>query len=124
MPLFDRETGVVHREIASYWLERYDISGHLARNARSLVKPLRGKIHIVVGTADTFYLDKAVRLLQETVTPLGYEPRITYLTNRTHFNLFDGGLRTRIAAQMYDIARPGDKWKPTVAPDPATELVK
>ena len=124
MPLFDRETGVVHREIANYWLDRYDISRYLARNARALVKPLRRKIHIVVGTADTFYLDKAVRLLQETVTPLGYEPRITYLANRTHFDLFNGGLRTRIAAQMYDIARPRNKWKPTGAPDPATELVK
>ena len=124
MPLFDRETGVVHREIANYWLERYDISRYLARNARALVKPLRRKIHIVVGAADTFYLDKAVRLLQETITPLGYEPRITYLANRTHFDLFEGGLGTRIAAQMYDVARPRDRWKPTVAPDPATELAK
>lgn len=124
MPLFDRATGAIHREIASYWLERYDISRLLARNARTLVKPLRGKIRIIVGTADTFYLEKAVRLLEETITPLGYEPKITYLENRTHFDLFEGGVIARMTAQMYAVARPRHRWTSTATLDPSTELVR
>ena len=79
MQLFDHQTGVVHREVADYWLQHYDISRILANNARTLVRHLKGKIHIIVGTADTFYLDDPVRLLQTAVTPLGYDAKITFL---------------------------------------------
>lgn len=124
MPLFDRETGVVHRDVAEYWLQHYDISRILTTNARKLVAHLRGKIHVIVGTADTFYLNGPVRLLETAIAPLGYEAKITFLSGRTHFDLFDGGLMTRIAAQMYGAARPSHRWKPRTQPDPATELVK
>jgi Putative esterase len=124
MQLFDRETGLVYREIADYWLQHYDISRILTSNARGLVRQLRGKIHIIVGTADTFYLNGAVRLLQDAIASLGYDAKITFLSGRTHFDLFDGGLMTRIAGQMYETARPGRGWKPSTPPDPASELTK
>jgi len=124
MQLFDHQTGVIHREVADYWLQHYDISRILANNARTLVTHLKGKIHIIVGTADTFYLDDPVRLLQTAVTPLGYDAKITFLSGRSHFDLFEGGLMTRIAAQMYDAARPGHSWKSSKPPDPATELAR
>lgn len=124
MPLFDRATGAVDQEVARHWLEHYDISRLLARHAGTLVKTLRGKIRIIVGTADNFYLDESVRRLDETITPLGYEPKITYLANRTHFDLFEGGLITRIITQMYDVARPRHKWRSTASVEPSSELVK
>jgi S-formylglutathione hydrolase FrmB len=124
LELFDRQTGLIHREVADYWLEHYDISRILTNNAKRLVKQLRGKIHIVVGTADTFYLDDPVRLMQTAITPLGYQAKFTFLAGRTHFDLFSGGLMTRIGTEMYDVARPGHTWKTKVAPDPATELAK
>jgi hypothetical protein len=52
MPLFDRDSGVVNREVADYWLQHYDISRILTSKARELVGDLRGKIHVIVGTAD------------------------------------------------------------------------
>jgi Putative esterase len=124
MPLFDRDTGVVNREVADYWLQHYDISRILTSKARELVGDLRGKIHIIVGTADTFYLNEPVQLLQTAIAPLGYDAKITLLSGRTHFDLFNGGLMTRIAAQMYETARPGRRWTPSTPPDPATELAK
>lgn len=122
-PMFDRTTGEIHREIADYWLKHYDIARILVDNAKQLAPELKGKIHIIVGTADTFYLDGPVHLLQKRIANLGYGGKFTYLPDRTHFDLYDGGLEIRIAQQMYEVARPGNHWKPTQAPSAATELV-
>jgi hypothetical protein len=122
MPMFDRYSGTIHRNVADYWLAHYDISRILRQHAKQLVPRLRGKIHIIVGTADTFYLDGAVHLLEQTITPLGYDPKITYLEGRTHMDLYEGGLEQRIAEQMYNSARPGNHWKPNVVPNRATQI--
>jgi hypothetical protein len=124
MPMFDRSTGNIHHEIAEYWIKHFDIDHILITNAEQLVPVLKDKIHIVVGTADTFYLDGPVHLLQKATTPLGYNGHFTYLEGRSHFDLYKGGLESRIAKQMYDVARPGNTWKPKQTPDPATELSK
>ena len=123
-PMFDRTTGEIHRDVADYWLKRYDIARILTVNAKLLVPELKNKIHIIVGTADTFYLDGPVHLLQKRIADLGYNAKFTYLPGRTHFDLYDGGLEIRIAQQMYDVARPGNHWKPAQAPSAATELAK
>lgn len=122
MPMFDRQTGAIHREVADYWLAHYDISLILTQGAKQLVPELRGKIHIIVGTADTFYLDGAVHLLEQAITPLGYQAKITYLEGRTHMDLYQGGLEKQIAEQMYNTARPGNHWAPRTAPDPDTRI--
>ena len=124
MPMFDRHSGTIHRDVADYWLAHYDISRILTQHAKQLVPQLRGKIHIIVGTADTFYLDGAVHLLDQTITPLGYNPKITYLKGRTHMDLYEGGLEQRIAEQMYSSARPGNHWKPNTVPDRATQIAQ
>jgi Putative esterase len=124
MPMFDRQTGAIHHDVAQYWLDHYDISHILTSHAPQLAPLLKGKIHIVVGTVDTFYLDGAVHLLQQAIEPLGYNAKITFLAGRNHSDLYKGGLETRMAEQMYDVARPKNTWKPKVAPDPATELAK
>jgi hypothetical protein len=124
MPMFDRQTGTIHRDVADYWLAHYDLSRILTQNAKQLVPQLRGKIHVIVGTADTFYLDGAVHLLEQAILPLGYKAKITYLEGRTHMDLYKGGLEERMAAQMYNTARPGNHWNPKVAPDPATQIAQ
>ena len=124
MPMFDRTTGEIHRDVADYWLKHYDIARILTDNAKQLAPELKNKIHIIVGTADTFYLDGAVHLLEQRIVNLGYNAKFTYLPGRTHFDLYQGGLETRIAKQMYDAARPGNAWLPARAPAAATELAK
>ena len=114
IPMFDRKTGEIDRAIADDWEQHFDISRILRTNAKELVPELKGKIHIIVGTADTFYLDGAVRLLQKEIEPLGYDGHFTYLDGRTHFDLYKGGLEEKIAKEMYDVARPGNTWKSKV----------
>lgn len=66
---------------------------------------MKGKLHIIVGTADTFHLDEAVRLLDIELKKLGSDAKIEYLEGRDHFNLYDGGLSIRIANEIYAVAR-------------------
>ena len=63
--LWDAETGAVHPEVAEYWQKHYDLTAALKRGWETLGPKLIGKLHITVGTKDTFYLDAAVHLAEE-----------------------------------------------------------
>jgi enterochelin esterase-like enzyme len=108
MPLFDRETGRIDPFVQKAW-EKYDIAKHLRDNWTTLAPKLKGKLHIAVGTADTFHLDEGVRLLEAELKKLGSDAKIEYLEGRDHFNLYQSGLGTRFAQEMYQIARPKAK---------------
>ena len=116
MPLFDRTTGAVDPKVVAYWSEHYDLANITERTWPQRGPMLRGRIHLTVGTADTFYLDGAARLFEARLQKLGAEPHFTYLPGRTHFDLYkvgtDGeGLFTQIGTEMYAVARPGAVWK-------------
>jgi hypothetical protein len=64
-PLYDPRTGVIDRAVAAYWREHYDLSDILQRDWKTLGPKLVGKLHFKVGTRDTYYLDRAVRLTQK-----------------------------------------------------------
>ncbi|MFX5914859.1 hypothetical protein ABTE45_18750, partial [Acinetobacter baumannii] len=70
MPIFDRDTGIIDQRVAKSW-ERYDISRLLRENWTTLGPKLKGKLNIFVGTADTFHLDEATRLLDAELKKLG-----------------------------------------------------
>jgi enterochelin esterase-like enzyme len=105
MPLFDRDTGRIDPFVQKAW-ERYDISRILRQNWTTLGPRLRGKLHIIVGTADTFHLDEAARLLGDTLKGLGSDAQVEFVEGRNHFDLYQGGLSERIAREMYAVARP------------------
>lgn len=63
--IWDPATGVIDHEVAAYWRDHYDLRYILERDWKTLGPKLAGKIHIVVGSRDTFYLDNAVRMLQQ-----------------------------------------------------------
>lgn len=106
--VFDRETGRIDPFVAKAW-EKYDISRVLRDNWKTLGPRLKGKIHIVVGTADTFHLNEAVQLLDTELKKLGSDAKIEYLEGRDHFNLYQRGLRERFLKEMYVVARPAAK---------------
>jgi len=108
MKLFDVDTGRIDPFVQKEW-QKYNISRLLIDNWKTLGPKLKGKIHIFVGTADTFHLDEAVRLLDAELKKLGSDAKIEYIEGRTHFNLYDGGLADRIAKEMYAVARPAAK---------------
>lgn len=108
MQIFDRETGRIDQFVAKSW-EKYDISRVLRDNWTTLGPKLKGKLHIWVGTADTFHLDEAVRLLDAELKKLGSDAKIEYLEGRSHFDMYKDGLGDRIANEMYAVARPKAK---------------
>lgn len=108
MPLFDRETGTIDPFVAKAW-EKYDIAKYLQTNWKTLAPKLKGKLHIIVGTADTFHLDEGVRLLEAEMKKLGGDATFEYIEGKNHFNLYQDGLNERIANEMYSVARPKAK---------------
>jgi hypothetical protein len=81
---------------------------------------LDGKIHLIVGTADTFYLDGAAHRLQAVLDDLHAKSDFRFLPGRSHFDIYvEGkdryGLFKTISWEMYAVARPGSKPPPAAA---------
>jgi hypothetical protein len=110
--MFDRETGEVDGQVAEYWSEHFDIAEYLRRNWAQLRFTLDGKIHLIVGAADNFGLDKSAQKLEAIMKMLDAHSDFRYINGRGHFDLYatDGdkwGLYKMIAREMYAVARPG-----------------
>ena len=109
--MFDRDTGDVDANVMSYWRDHYDIAHLLQANWPQLAPDLDGKIHLIVGTADTFYLDGAAHHLKAVLDGLHAQSDIRFLPGKTHFDLYAVGndrmaLLKQIAWEMYAVARP------------------
>jgi hypothetical protein len=63
--IFDKVMGDINPEVAAYWREHYDLSHILQRDWATLGPKLRGKIHIYVGSADTYFLNDAVYYIED-----------------------------------------------------------
>jgi len=63
-PIFDKATGAIDHQAAEYWKDHYDLRNIMERDWKTLGPKLVGKLHIKVGTRDTYYLDRAVHLLE------------------------------------------------------------
>ena len=116
-PMFDRDTGEVDPAVVAYWHDHYDIAYRLKTHWPQLKKDLDGKIHLYVGTADTFYLDGAAHKLKAVLDGLGAKSSFHFIPDRTHFDLYRigddrQGLMKQITLQMYAIARPHSTLKP------------
>ena len=112
VPMFDRVSGKVDPVVAAYWAEHYDIANLVARDWKTLQPDLDGKIHVVVGDADTFHLEGAAHRFKTVLDGLGAKSEFRFLPGRSHFDLYrEGsdadGLTKRIARAMYALARPG-----------------
>ncbi|MDO8835424.1 MAG: hypothetical protein Q7V01_07490, partial [Vicinamibacterales bacterium] len=85
-PVFDKRTGVIDKDVASYWRDNYDLSHILRRDWATLGPKLRGKLHLYVGDMDNYYLNNAVYLVEEflkTATP-PYEGTVDYGDRAEH----------------------------------------
>jgi hypothetical protein len=102
--LWDRTTGAVDADVAKSW-EKYDIRLTLERNWKTLGPKLAGKLHVYTGADDTFYLEGAVRLLQESLKTLGSDAVVEVVPDRDHGTLLDKKMRERIAKEMAEVYR-------------------
>jgi putative esterase len=64
-PLFNKRTGEINPAVAQYWKDHFDLLEYLKRNWPTLGPKLVDKVHIYVGTMDTYQLNVAVRQLQD-----------------------------------------------------------
>jgi len=86
-PIFDKRTGEIDHKAAEYLKDRYDLSHIMQRDWKSLGPKLSDKLHICVGDADSFYLDRAVHLLQdfmETTTDPYYHGSFDFGQRKPH----------------------------------------
>lgn len=69
-PLFDKVTGAIDPTVAAYWRDHFDLAHIIQRDWATLGPKLAGKIHIYVGSADTYYLNDAVYSAQAVLENL------------------------------------------------------
>lgn len=99
--LFDRETGEINPEVAEAW-KQYDINLVLKNNWDTLGPKLEGKIHVIGGGADTFYLDRAQRLLKQTLEELESDAVVEIMPGEDHGSFLNRDLFERIDREMWN----------------------
>jgi enterochelin esterase-like enzyme len=89
--IFDKQSGAINHKTADYWREHYDLDAILQRDWTTLGPKLRGKLHLYVGSDDTYFLNDAVYLmedfLKQTGTPghgVPYEGEVRYGPRAEH----------------------------------------
>ncbi len=85
-PLFNQLTGEIDPTVAQYWKEHFDLNEYLKRNWSKIGTKLQGKIHIYTGDMDTYYLNPAVKLMEEFLesTSPYYFGSVTYGDGQPH----------------------------------------
>jgi hypothetical protein len=97
--LWDRRTGQIDPAVAKVW-EKYDIRLILLRNWPSLAPKLSGKLHVITGEFDTFYLDGAVRKLGETLKELGSDAIVEIQPGKGHSDILTPEFVRRVRLEM------------------------
>ena len=86
-PLFDKQTGVINKQVAAYWKEHYDLLYYLQKNWRTVGPKLVDKLFFYTGDADTYYLNNSTRELEKwmkTTENPHYEGFFMYGNNKPH----------------------------------------
>jgi hypothetical protein len=86
-PIFDKETGEIYPDVAAYWREHYDLRYILERDWATLGPKLQGKLHIYCGSADTYFLNDAVYLMEDflkSTTNPPYDGEVKYGDRAEH----------------------------------------
>ncbi len=89
--IFDKQTGEIDHVTAAYWHDHYDLDAILQRDWSTLGPKLRGKLHIYVGSDDTYFLNDAVYLMEDFLKTTGtpghgvpYEGEVKYGPRAEH----------------------------------------
>jgi len=96
-PLFDRLTGRINPDVIKAW-RRYDIVDKLRREWPELGSRLSGKITVIIGAEDNFYLDGAARRLKAALEDLGSDARVHIEPGKDHGSI----MLTRPFRRMVD----------------------
>jgi S-formylglutathione hydrolase FrmB len=102
--LWNRESGQIDPSVAKAW-EAYDISLILKREWLRLKSQLTGKLHVTMGTLDTYYLDGATKLLAERVKELGSDAQVTFVEGADHGGVLTPDYFARVRREMSEAFR-------------------
>jgi hypothetical protein len=86
-PIFDKQSGKIDHTVAEYWRQHYDLEAILARDWAKIGPELAGKIHIYVGSDDTYFLNDAVYRMEDflkSTTKPAYGGEVTYGPRAEH----------------------------------------
>lgn len=86
-PIFDKVTGDIDHTVAEYWRQHFDLEAILERDWAKLGPELVGKIHIYVGSDDTYFLNDAVYRMEDflnTTTNPPYGGEVAYGPRAEH----------------------------------------
>jgi hypothetical protein len=91
VPIFDKITGKIDHDTAAYWHDHFDLDAILQRDWQTLGPKLQGKLHLYVGSDDTYMLNNAVYLMEDflktTGTPghgVAYDGEVKYGPRAEH----------------------------------------
>ncbi len=108
---WDRESGRIDTRVTAHW-KRYDIRRKLETEWETLGPRLTGKLHVVMGKEDTFYLEGATRLLKESLAELESDAVVELVPDRDHMNLLTSAVKDRIRREMTAAFREHHDWPP------------
>jgi hypothetical protein len=86
-PIFNKRTGEIDHKVADYWRQNYDLEAILERDWTKIGPELAGKIHIYVGSADSYFLNNAVYRMEDflnTTKNPPYGGEVTYGPRAEH----------------------------------------
>ncbi|GAC1307319.1 MAG: hypothetical protein NVSMB21_11130 [Vulcanimicrobiaceae bacterium] len=100
--LFDRTTGAIDPAVAAYWSARFDLTRRVRETWPRVGPRLAGKLHVFVGTEDTFHLETSVARFAAALREVGGDARAVFVPGADHFSIFgrDGALLARIAREI------------------------
>jgi S-formylglutathione hydrolase FrmB len=105
--MINKLTGTIDPEVAEYW-KRYDIRLILEENWPSLAPKLKGKIHVIAGAWDTFYLKNAVEYLNDFLRTTDYGGYVEVHPG-DHGSFMTSQVRERIEREMAEQFAAGQK---------------
>ena len=65
LPIWNKKTGVIDKQVAAYWKQHFDLRNILETNWSTLGPKVADKINVYVGDADTYFLNMGVHRLDE-----------------------------------------------------------
>lgn len=86
-PIFDKVTGEIDHNVAEYWRKNYDLEAILERNWSTLGPQLKGKLHLYVGSDDSYFLNDAVYRMEDFLNATkdpAYGGEVTYGPRAEH----------------------------------------
>ena len=100
--MWDKKTGEIHKDVAEYWREHYDLRYLLQRDWFKLGPKLEGKIHVYVGTGDNYFLDGAVHYLEDFLKTVPYGGEVKYGDRAEHCWNGDPNLPNHLSRMRYN----------------------